>query len=72
MHLKLKLKSGDVQEIQVQELLEVDGVQFNSFNKVETGNIEDRLRLVEMHIVTLMNFLDEKFPQPSPQNEKDN
>jgi hypothetical protein len=70
MILKIKTANGkDIMELRVEELIEIDGRPFTEYKQVDAGNHEDRLRLLELQVNTICNFLDEKFP-PAPQKEE--
>ncbi len=79
MLLKLMLNDGTTHELQVKNLLEVDGVTYDGLLQADPSNHEDRIRMLERLTTNMANFLDEKFqlvatsPQkeiePSPQKE---
>lgn len=73
MQLKLKLKTGVIHEIQVENILEIDGVAFDGLVKPDRDNHEDRIRMLERGLINVTSFLDEKYNLvPSPQEEPSN
>lgn len=65
--LMIKFPNGQVHELRIERIVSIDGVAFEGMRQVDAGNLEDRLKNLELLVRNVCSFLDEKFP-PSPQN----
>ncbi|CAB4142531.1 hypothetical protein UFOVP448_16 [uncultured Caudovirales phage] len=59
--LKVKTKNGHIQELQVEELISVDGKPYQLI-----PNIEERILELERTVVEIVNWINTPPPVPDP------
>lgn len=72
MLLKLILNDGTSHELNVKALVEIDGNKFDGLLQADPMNHEDRLRCLERLVNNIADFLDEKFPSSSQEDNNPN
>lgn len=61
MNLQIKTKNGFIQELRDIELISVDGVPYDESRHPDLGNLQDRICQLERMLISVTNFLDERF-----------
>lgn len=59
MNIKLMTNNNNVQEINIKEIIEIDGKPFSGVKEVDVSNLEDRIQILERLTKNLCDFMDQ-------------
>lgn len=59
MILKLITNNNNVQEINIKEIIEIDGKPFSGVKEIDVSNLEDRIQILERLTKNLCDFMDQ-------------
>lgn len=59
MNIKLMTNNNNVQEINIKEIIEIDGKPFSGVKEIDVSNLEDRIQILERLTKNLCDFMDQ-------------
>lgn len=68
--ITIKSPDGTINDLRNVELVAIDGIPFEGLSTPDLVNHEDRIRSLEQHTVAIMSFLQDKFPEDTPQESE--